>query len=156
MNCKPYCHITTGFSGAGAFSDGKLSLSPDVGGDFPDLIGYTLAQELIHYTDGIYLEFGADTKIEGISDPEKVKHIRKRAIQAGLKLVDCPIPPFRNRTGSGYLPQTPDLFAGKWRRNSFWTALYQYYSAGRYMQRRLRQKMPQEIKGPWSYSLRKL
>ena len=91
MNCKPYCHITTGFSGAGAFSDGKLSLSPDVGGDFPDLIGYTLAQELIHYTDGIYLEFGADTKIEGISDPEKVKHIRKRAIQAGLKLVDCPI-----------------------------------------------------------------
>ena len=27
MNCKPFCHITTGFSGAGAFSDGKLSLS---------------------------------------------------------------------------------------------------------------------------------
>ena len=25
VNCKPYCHITTGFSGAGAFSDGKLS-----------------------------------------------------------------------------------------------------------------------------------
>ena len=31
MNCKPYCHITTGFSGAGAFSDGKLSLSYEVG-----------------------------------------------------------------------------------------------------------------------------
>ena len=28
VNCKPYCHITTGFSGAGAFSDGKLSLAP--------------------------------------------------------------------------------------------------------------------------------
>ena len=27
VNCKPYCHITTGFSGAGAFSDGKHSLS---------------------------------------------------------------------------------------------------------------------------------
>ena len=39
MNCKPYCHITTGFSGAGAFSDGKLSLSPEVGGDLPQLIG---------------------------------------------------------------------------------------------------------------------
>ena len=25
VNCKPYCHITTGFSGAGAFSDGKLN-----------------------------------------------------------------------------------------------------------------------------------
>ena len=38
MNCKPYCHITTGFSGAGAFSDGKLSLSYEVGGDLPTLI----------------------------------------------------------------------------------------------------------------------
>lgn len=35
VNCKPYCHITTGFSGAGAFSDGKLSLSPEVGGQLP-------------------------------------------------------------------------------------------------------------------------
>ena len=34
LNCKPYCHITTGFSGAGAFSDGKLSLSYEVGGDW--------------------------------------------------------------------------------------------------------------------------
>ena len=38
VNCKPYCHITTGFSGAGAFSDGKLSLSCEVGGDLPQLI----------------------------------------------------------------------------------------------------------------------
>ena len=35
VNCKPYCHITTGFSGAGAFSDGKLSLSYEVGGICP-------------------------------------------------------------------------------------------------------------------------
>lgn len=91
MNCKPYCHITTGFSGAGAFSDGKLSLSPEVGGDLPDLIGENLAAETISYTDKIYLEFGADTKIEGIGNDDAVKRIRKRAIQAGLKLVDCPI-----------------------------------------------------------------
>ena len=91
VGCKPYCHITTGFSGAGAFSDGKLSLSADVGGDLPTLIGYETAQETIEYTDKIYLEFGADTHIEGISDPDSVKDIRKRAIQAGLKLVDCPI-----------------------------------------------------------------
>lgn len=91
MNCKPYCHITTGFSGAGAFSDGKLSLSPEVGGDLPDLIGEALAEETIAYADKIYLEFGADTKVEGIGNNEAVKKIRKRAIQAGLKLVDCPI-----------------------------------------------------------------
>ena len=60
VNCKPYCHITTGFSGAGAFSDGKLSLSYEVGGDLPTLIGADLAQETINYADQIYLEFGAD------------------------------------------------------------------------------------------------
>lgn len=91
VGCKPNCHITTGFSGAGAFSDGKLSLSYEVGGDLPSLIGEMNAQELINYTDSIYLEFGADSHIEGINASEEVKEIRKRAIQAGLKLVDCPI-----------------------------------------------------------------
>ena len=91
VQCKPYCHITTGFSGAGAFSDGKLSLSQEVGGALPDLIGKDFAQELIDYTDKIYLEFGADEHIEGIGNEDKVKEIRKKAIKAGLKLVDCPI-----------------------------------------------------------------
>lgn len=91
MNCKPYCHITTGFSGAGAFSDGKLSLSPDVGGDLPSLVGWERVAELIDYTDSVYLEYGADTHIEGIEDCPEKKEIRRRAISAGLRLVDCPI-----------------------------------------------------------------
>ena len=91
VNCKPYCHITTGFSGAGAFSDGKLSLSFEVGGDLPTLIGPDKAQAAIDYTDGIYLEFGADEHVEGVNNTTAVKEIRRRAIQAGLKLVDCPI-----------------------------------------------------------------
>ncbi|MBE6632401.1 MAG: FAD-binding protein [Ruminococcaceae bacterium] len=91
VNCKPFCNITTGFSGAGAFSDGKLSLSYEVGGELPNLIGADLVQETIDYTDKIYLDFGADTNIEGINNNEEVKEIRKRAIHAGLKLVDCPI-----------------------------------------------------------------
>ena len=91
LNCKPYCNITTGFSGAGAFSDGKLSLSCEVGGDLPMLIGELKAQETIDYTDGIYLEFGADTHVEGLENTDEVKEIRKRAITAGLRLVDCPI-----------------------------------------------------------------
>ena len=90
-SCKPYCHITTGFSGAGAFSDGKLSLSCEVGGTLPELIGEELAQETIDYTDKIYLEFGADKHVEGVSDPDKIRDIRKKAINANLKLVDCPI-----------------------------------------------------------------
>ncbi|MCQ2456153.1 MAG: FAD-binding protein [Clostridia bacterium] len=91
VNCKPYCNITTGFSGAGAFSDGKLSLSSEVGGDLPKLIGEDVVDETIAYADKIYLEFGADPHVEGLGNTEEVKEIRKRAIQAGLRLVDCPI-----------------------------------------------------------------
>ena len=91
VNCKPNCAITTGFSGAGAFSDGKLSLSREVGGELPELIGEDFAQELIDYTDKIYLEFGADPHVEGVYEGTEIKEIRKRTIQAGLQLVDCPI-----------------------------------------------------------------
>lgn len=90
VGCEP-CRITTGFSGAGAFSDGKLSLSCEVGGDLPELIGERLAQDTIERVDDVYLRFGADTHVEGVGAPDEVKEIRRRAIQAGLKLVDCPI-----------------------------------------------------------------
>ena len=62
-----------------------------MGGDLPQLIGETLAQETIDYADKIYLEFGADEHVEGLNPGDEVKEIRLRAIQAGLKLVDCPI-----------------------------------------------------------------
>lgn len=91
VSCKPYCHITSGFSGAGAFSDGKLSLSYEVGGDLPELAGIDLVQEYIEYTDSIYLDFGADTHVEGVGNEVEIKEIRRKAIEAGLKLVDCPI-----------------------------------------------------------------
>ena len=78
-------------SGAGAFSDGKLSLSYEVGGDLPTLIGEDFAQELINYTDKIYLEFGADEHVEGNYEGEEIKEIRKHAIRAGLQLVNCQI-----------------------------------------------------------------
>ncbi|MCI6844059.1 MAG: FAD-dependent oxidoreductase, partial [Coriobacteriaceae bacterium] len=90
VNCQP-CRITTGFSGAGAFSDGKLSLSREVGGDLPELIGHQFAQETIDRVDRMYLDFGADPHVEGLGHPDDVAEIRRRAISAGLKLVDCPI-----------------------------------------------------------------
>ncbi|WP_058986753.1 NAD(P)/FAD-dependent oxidoreductase [Hugonella massiliensis] len=90
VNCDP-CRITTGFSGAGAFSDGKLSLSHEVGGDLPDLVGADLVERTIDRVDGLYLKFGADTHVEGVGDKDAVAQIRRRAIEAGLQLVDCPI-----------------------------------------------------------------
>ena len=90
LGCEP-CRITTGFSGAGAFSDGKLSLSSEVGGDLPDLIGHKAVQAAIGEVDGVYLAFGADGRVEGAGPRPEVDGIRLRAIKAGLKLVDCPL-----------------------------------------------------------------
>lgn len=90
VGCKP-CAITTGFAGAGAFSDGKLSLSPDVGGNLPDILGYDKTIDLIHESDSIYLKFGADTKVYGLDKAAEIREIRRKAINANLKLVECPI-----------------------------------------------------------------
>ena len=68
VKCKPFCNITSGFSGAGAFSDGKLSLYNEededfyVGGNLHKYVGVEETKKLIDYTDEIYLEFGADSK----------------------------------------------------------------------------------------------
>ncbi len=90
IGCQP-CSITTGFAGAGAFSDGKLSLSPDVGGNLPDILGYDKAMELIKESDEIYLKFGADTNVYGVDKEAEIREIRRRAINANLKLIECPI-----------------------------------------------------------------
>lgn len=88
-NCKP-CNITTGFSGAGAFSDGKLSLSPNVGGRIQEYVGYDKTFQLIKYVDDIYLKYGADEKVYGIN-LEVIEEIKRKATVANLMLVESPI-----------------------------------------------------------------
>lgn len=90
VGCQP-CSITTGFAGAGAFSDGKLSLSPDVGGTLPEILGYDKTIELLEAADSVYLKFGADKKVYGLEDYEAIEQIRTKAIRANLKLIECPI-----------------------------------------------------------------
>ncbi len=95
--CKPFCHITSGFSGAGAFSDGKLSLYNEedediyVGGNLHKYIGIEETKKIIDYTDDIYLKFGADNKLEGIKYKKEVKQIKEKARKEGLNLIDIPI-----------------------------------------------------------------
>lgn len=90
VNCKP-CSITTGWAGAGAFSDGKLSLSHEVGGTLPDYIGVEETMEMIKYTDDIYLNFGAAPEVHGETETEAMRKVRRKSIEANLKLVHCPV-----------------------------------------------------------------
>ena len=97
VKCKPYCHITSGFSGAGAFSDGKLTLpnkdsdSIEVGGSLDKYLGVEKTKELMFYADDIYLEFGADPKIEGLENLDEIEKISKKAAENNIILANCPI-----------------------------------------------------------------
>ena len=97
VKCRPMCSITCGFSGAGAFSDGKLSLYNEedddiyVGGVLHKYIGVEETKKLIDYTDKIYLEFGADTKLEGVDYRQEVKKIYDKAKKEDINLVNIPI-----------------------------------------------------------------
>ncbi|MCX8126627.1 MAG: NAD(P)/FAD-dependent oxidoreductase, partial [Dehalococcoidia bacterium] len=82
--CSP-CHLVCGLGGAGAFSDGKLTLSADVGGRLEELIGRSETESLVEYVDGIYLNFGAPRRIYGTGD--EVESLRRRATLANLRLV---------------------------------------------------------------------
>ena len=95
--CKPMCNITCGFSGAGAFSDGKLTLYNEdddniyVGGVLHKYIGIEETKKLIDYTDQIYLKFGADIKLEGIDYKNEIKKIYNKAKKQDINLVNIPI-----------------------------------------------------------------
>ena len=90
VGCKP-CSITTGFAGAGAFSDGKLSLSPDVGGNLPEILGYDETAALLKESDDIYLKFGADKNVYVNDKQKEIEEIRRKAFNANLQLIVCPI-----------------------------------------------------------------
>lgn len=89
VKCKP-CNIMSGWSGAGAFSDGKLSLSEDVGGNLTSYMSAAQAQELIKYTDKIYLEYGAPDEIHGLND-KKTDEIAYDCSKHNIQLIRCPI-----------------------------------------------------------------
>ncbi|WHH61403.1 FAD-dependent protein [Petroclostridium sp. X23] len=89
VNCDP-CSIVNGWSGAGAFSDGKLSLGVDVGGNVKDYIGEEKTAELIRYADKIYLEFGAQKTVYGEND-KRVDEIMYEASKHNIQLVPCPV-----------------------------------------------------------------
>jgi len=86
--CSP-CDLVCGLGGAGAFSDGKLTLTSQVGGRLPSYLGEEQTEALINYVDEVYRKFGAPDKLYGTG--KKVDKLRSQADLAGLKLVAMPI-----------------------------------------------------------------
>ncbi len=85
INCNP-CSLLSGWGGAGAFSDGKLTLSTEVGGWLDEYIGRNALSNLLNYVDKAYTEYGNSPTVYG-SDLDGIESIEREASLAGLKLV---------------------------------------------------------------------
>ncbi|MFC1846076.1 NAD(P)/FAD-dependent oxidoreductase [Chloroflexota bacterium] len=88
ISCLP-CNLVSGLGGAGAFSDGKLTLSSEVGGRLNELLNEKELQSLIYQVDDLYLEFGASDHVYGTGDA--VENLKRRATLAELRLIPVKI-----------------------------------------------------------------
>ena len=90
LNCKP-CGILCGWGGAGAYSDGKLTLTTEFGGMLDLYMEKPALMSLIDYVDGIYLKFGATQTVYGDDNKDAVRKIQKDAAAADLSLIPARI-----------------------------------------------------------------
>lgn len=88
--CNP-CSVISGWGGAGAFSDGKLTLSSEVGGMLDKYLTSEDILTLIKYVDDVYVKYGAPAKVYGLDREEEVEALRRKAVLAQLKLVPAPV-----------------------------------------------------------------
>jgi uncharacterized FAD-dependent dehydrogenase len=89
IHCQP-CSIMSGWGGAGAFSDGKLTLTTEFGGWLGDYIGKEKLADFIDYVDKIYLEHGASTVVYGQNE-EEFESMRLHMARVNLKLLPARI-----------------------------------------------------------------
>jgi uncharacterized FAD-dependent dehydrogenase len=88
-HCRP-CAILSGWGGAGAFSDGKLTLPPASGGHLNEILNEEQAQALIDEVDGVFVGYGASPTVFGVHSDE-FEALEKQSALAGLKLFSIPI-----------------------------------------------------------------
>jgi uncharacterized FAD-dependent dehydrogenase len=75
-----------GWGGAGAFSDGKLTLSPEVGGFLGEFLEKDAFYELLRKTDETYVAYGAPNRVFGEASSQ-LSRLADRARLAGLELI---------------------------------------------------------------------
>ena len=78
--------LLCGWGGAGAYSDGKLNLSTEVGGFLNEFIPAKILERLLKEADKIYQSFDAPDKIYGTNLPE-VEKLSSNARRVGLTFV---------------------------------------------------------------------
>ena len=84
------CSILCGWGGAGAYSDGKLTLTPEFGGWLKDYLSPADLSAFIEYVDSIYQSFGAGGEVHG-EDNAALSRLKKKAAGYNLELIPARI-----------------------------------------------------------------
>jgi uncharacterized FAD-dependent dehydrogenase len=84
------CNIYSGWGGAGAFSDGKITLDPEVGGWLPEVLSADKTRQYIKRVDDVFLEYGAPKNVYG-DDQDAFEEWRRKSSLAGMKLQKNPV-----------------------------------------------------------------
>jgi uncharacterized FAD-dependent dehydrogenase len=82
----PECSLLSGWGGAGAFSDGKLTLSPEIGGFLTRYIDKSYLESLITYVDKNYVRYGAPEETYGGNETE-IRNITRLASENNLTFI---------------------------------------------------------------------
>lgn len=86
----PECDLVSGWGGAGAFSDGKLNLSPEIGGFLSRYVDTATLQSLIDYVDSVYVHYGAPDKLYG-GDENEIARIKDIAAKNDIMFIPSKI-----------------------------------------------------------------
>lgn len=85
-------NLVSGWGGAGAFSDGKLTLTTEFGGNLDDYMNKGELARLITYVDGVYCRYGgADRQVYGDEHADALHDLKRRAAAADLAFIPARI-----------------------------------------------------------------
>jgi len=88
VSCKACreCALLSGWGGAGAYSDGKLTLSPEIGGFLSRYVTNDTLVSLLSYVDALYVRHGAPGKLYG-GNAAEIERLAARAAEQNLTLI---------------------------------------------------------------------
>jgi hypothetical protein len=92
ISCRtcPECALLSGWGGAGAYSDGKLNLSPDIGGSLFRYVHMDDLKSMISSVDDTYIDFGAPQTAYG-EDSEEMIRLERLASEHNLQFIPSKI-----------------------------------------------------------------
>lgn len=107
-------NVVCGWGGAGAFSDGKLTLTTEFGGNLDDYMSRSDLMDKINYVDSVYCKFGgADRKVYGDENQDHIRQIQRKAAAADLRFIPARIRHLGTDVNAQILTNMRDFLDGK-------------------------------------------